>query len=263
MIALPPAAVAVLSRLVTVLVTVVVLLVTYALLTRFIERRVAPREGETVVSPRLHRLRTVSSLLTNVLRWVVAFVVVITVLRELGVDVQALVVSAGVLGLAVGFGAQSLVKDVITGMFLLFEGLIGLGDVVEVDGHEGTVEAIGLRVTKLRAFDGSLRVVPNGQLAAFTNRSRGWARAVVEVTLPREVPVDAALAVLTRVAEDWAGESGAALDPPQTQGIIRFSGAEPVLRVVAKIDSDKRLEAEYELRRRIKQAFDREQWPIG
>jgi moderate conductance mechanosensitive channel len=163
----------------------------------------------------------------------------------------------------VGFGAQSLVKDVITGMFLLFEGLIGIGDIVEVDGHQGTVEAIGLRVTKLRAFDGSLRVVPNGQLAAFTNRSRGWARAVVEVTLPREVPVDAALAVLKRVGEEWAHESGAALEPPQTQGIIRFSGAEPVLRLVAKIDSDKRLEAEYELRRRIKEAFDREQWPVG
>src|SRR4029077_10761658 len=166
----------------------------------------------------------------------------------------------GVLGLAVGFGAQSLVKDVITGMFLLFEGLIGLGDLVEVDGHEGTVEAIGLRVTKLREFDGSLRVVPNGQLAAFTNRSRGWARAVVEVTLPREVPVDAALAVLTRVAEEWARESGAALDPPQTQGSIRFSSAEPVLRVVAKIDADRRLEAEYELRRRIRAALDREHW---
>jgi small-conductance mechanosensitive channel len=259
--ALSPAAVGVLTRLATVLVTVAVLLLAYAILSRLIERRLAPREGELVVSPRLHRLRTVSSLLTNVLRWVVAFVVLVTVLRELGVDVQALVVSAGVLGLAFGFGAQSLVKDVITGIFLLFEGLIGVGDLVEVDSHQGTVEAIGLRVTKLRAFDGSLHVVPNGQLAAFTNRSRGWGRAVVDITLPREAPVDRALAVLKRVGEEWARETGAALEPPQTQGIIRFSGAEVVLRLVAKVDSDKRLETEYELRRRVKEAFDREHWP--
>jgi small conductance mechanosensitive channel len=259
-IALPPAAVALLSRLAAVLVTVAVLLVAYAVLTRLIERRLAPREGEPAVSPRLHRLRTVSSLLTNVLRWVMAFVVLVIVLRELGVDVQALVLSAGVLGLALGFGAQSLVKDVITGIFLLFEGLIGVGDVVEVDGHQGTVEAIGLRVTKLRAFDGSLRVVPNGQLAAFTNRSRGWARAVVEVTLPREVPVEPALAVLERVGEEWARESGAALEPPQTQGVIRWNGAEAVLRLMVKVDSDRRLDAEYELRRRVKDAFDREHW---
>lgn len=260
MIRLSPAVVEVLSRLFTVLITVIVLLVVYVVLTRLIERRLTGRAGDPALSPGLHRLRTVSSLLTNLLRWVVATVVILTVLREVGVDVQALVVSAGVLGLAIGFGAQSLVRDVITGMFLLFEGLIGVGDLVEVDGHQGTVEAIGLRVTKLREFDGSLRIVPNGSLSAFTNRSRGWARAVVEVTLPPDVPVDAALAVLERVAEEWARESGAALEPPRTQGIIRFTGAAPVLRLVAMVDPDKRLEAEYELRRRIRQAFDREQW---
>ena len=261
MSALPPAALALLSRLTAVLVTVAVLLVAYLVLARFIERRLSARAGEPALSPRLLRLRTVSSLVTNVFRWLIGFVIVVVVLRELGVDVQAVVVSAGVLGLAIGFGAQSLVKDVITGIFLLFEGLISVGDLVEVDGHHGAVEAIGLRVTKLRAFDGSLHVVPNGQLAAFTNRSRGWARAVVEVTLPREVPVEPALAVLERVGEEWARESGLALEPPQTHGIVRWSGAEVVLRLTAKVESDKRLEAEYELRRRVKQAFDREQWP--
>lgn len=263
MTALPPAALALLSRLTAVLVTIAVLFVAYAVLTRFIERRLAPRDGEPALSPRQLRLRTVSSLVTNVLRWLIGFVVVVVVLRELGVDVQAIVVSAGVLGLAIGFGAQSLVKDVITGIFLLFEGLIAVGDVIEVDSHQGAVEAIGLRVTKLRAFDGSLHVVPNGQLAAFTNRSRGWARAVVEVTLPRDVPVESALGVLKQAGEEWARESGAALEPPQTNGIIRFSGAEPVLRLTAKVESDKRLEAEYELRRRIKGAFEREKWPTA
>ncbi len=261
MTALPPAALAVLSRMTAVLVTIAVLLVAYVVLTRFIDRRLAGREGDPAASPRRLRLRTVSSLLTNVFRWLIGFVVLVVVLRELGVDVQALVVSAGVLGLALGFGAQSLVKDVITGVFLLFEGLISVGDLVEVDGHQGAVEAIGLRVTKLRAFDGSLHVVPNGQLAAFTNRSRGWARAVVEITLPQEVPVESALGVLKRAGAEWARETGVALEDPQTHGVVRFNGAEAVLRLTAKVDSDKRLEAEYELRRRVKQAFEREKWP--
>jgi small conductance mechanosensitive channel len=260
--ALPPAALALLSRLTAVLATIAVLLIAYVTLTRLIERRLA-REGEAGVSPRLLRLRTVSSLLSNVFRWVVGFVVLVVVLRELGVDVQALVVSAGVLGLALGFGAQSLVKDVITGVFLLFEGLIAVGDLVEVDSHQGAVEAIGLRVTKLRAFDGSLHVVPNGQLAAFTNRSRGWARAVVEIALPRQVPVESALDVLKRAGEEWARESGVALEAPQTHGIIRFNGAEAILRLTAKVESERRLDAEYELRRRVRQAFEREQWPAG
>jgi moderate conductance mechanosensitive channel len=259
--ALPPATLALLSRLTAVLVTIALLLIASAILNRVVARGLTPREDETAASARLLRLRTLSSLVNNVVRWVVGFVVLVVVLRELGVDVQALVVSAGVLGLAVGFGAQSLVRDVITGIFLLFEGLIAVGDVVELDAHQGTVEAIGLRVTKLRAFDGSLRVIPNGLLAAFTNRSRGWGRAVVEVTLPREVPVEAALEALKRAGEEWARQSGAALETPETQGIVRFSGTDAVLRLTAKVDSDRRLEAEYELRRRVRQVFEREKWP--
>jgi moderate conductance mechanosensitive channel len=259
--ALPPAVGVVLWHLAGALVTVAAVLVAYGLLTRLIDRQLAARAGDAAASARLFRLRTVSSLITNVLRWVAGFVILVVILRELGVDVGSLLVSAGVLGLAVGFGAQSLVKDLLTGIFLLFEGLIAVGDVVEVDGHQGTVEAIGLRVTRLREFDGSLRVVPNGLLAAFTNRSRDWGRAVVEVTLPREAPVERALAVLRQVGEEWARQSGAALEAPETQGIIRWSGSEPVVRLTAKVDADTRLDAEYELRRRVKDAFDREHWP--
>ena len=258
---LPPALAAALTRVAAILITGALLLLAYTVLTRLIERLLVPREEESATSPRLARLRTVSSLMTNLVRWVIGFVVLVVILRELGVDVQALLVSAGVVGLAFGFGAQSLIRDLITGIFLLFEGLIAVGDVVEVDGHQGTVEAIGLRVTKLRAVDGSLRVVPNGQLGAFSNLSRGWARAVVDVTLPREVPVEAALALLCRVGEEWARASGRALEPPQTQGIIKFSGAETVVRLMVKVEPAGRLETEYELRRAVKDAFDRESWP--
>ena len=134
-------------------------------------------------------MRTLSSLLVSVARWTVGFVVVVIALRELGVDVGAIVVSAGVLGIGIGLGAQSLIRDVITGVFLLFEDLIHVGDVVQIGAYTGTVESTGLRVATVRLDDGALRVVPNGQLTEFANYSLGGARAIVDVPVAREVPV--------------------------------------------------------------------------
>jgi len=255
---LEPALAALLARLVSVVLTAAALLIIYRLLLRVVERVARPREGEAPGSPRVVRSRTLASLLTNVARWMVAFVGLVIVLRELGIDVQALLVSAGVLGLAVGLGAQTLIKDVITGFFLLFEGLIAVGDVIEVGPHTGTVEGIGLRVTKLRMLDGAVRVVPNGQLTEFANYNRGWARAVVDVPIPYDADVGRALGLLERVGTAWAESSGGALDRPEAQGIIRFGGDELVLRLMVKVDPATRFATEMELRRRIKETFDRE-----
>lgn len=255
---LEPALAALVARLVSVVLTAAALLIIYRLILRVVDRVARPREGEPSGSPRVVRSRTLASLLTNVARWMVAFVGLVIVLRELGIDVQALLVSAGVLGLAVGLGAQTLIKDVITGFFLLFEGLIAVGDVVEVGSHTGTVEAVGLRVTKLRMLDGAVRVIPNGQLTEFANYNRGWARAVVDVPIPYDVDVGRALALLEQVGTTWAATSGGALDRPEAQGIIRFGGDDLLLRLLVKVDPATRFATEVELRRRIKEAFDRE-----
>jgi small-conductance mechanosensitive channel len=255
--ALPPELVEVIARALAVVVTVLLLLAAYRLVLGVIARIVAAEGGG---GPRAQRARTLGSLLTNVSRWVLGFVVLVVVLRDFGVDVQALVVSAGVLGLAIGLGAQSLIRDVITGVFLLFEGLVAIGDVIQVGGATGTVEEIGLRVTKVRMEDGGLRVIPHGQLGDFANYSRGWGRALVEVPVGRDVSVDRALEVIRAVAERWARDTGAALEPPEARGIMRWSGGEVVLRLTVKVDPARRLEAEAELRRRIKAAFDQERW---
>ena len=136
-------------------------------------------------------------------------------------------------------------------------------------GQTALRTALGLLVTsaakrawvpkKLRLQDGSLRIVPNGALTEFTNFSVGWGRAIVEVAVPRDVDVDRALALLRRVGEEWARETGAALDAPAVEGIMRFSGGDAVLRLAVRVDAARRLEAENDLRRRIKAAFDREQ----
>lgn len=216
--ALDPALAGLLARLVSITLTFGVFLIAYRLLLRLVARLLAAREGD--LESRSQRYRTVGPLLTNVVHWVIAFIALVIVLREFGIDVQAVLVSAGVVGLAVGLGAQTLIKDVITGFFLLFEGLIGVGDIVQIGTQTGTVEAIGLRVTRLRTSDGALHIIPNGQLTEFSNFNRGWARAVVDVALPHDIKVDRALAVLDRVGEEWALDTPAALARPETEGIV-------------------------------------------
>jgi len=238
--------------------TVVLAVVAYRLSGGVIDRLLRPLEGATDYPAKVQRARTLAPLMRNAALYTLSFVALVVILREVGVDMQALLVSAGVLGLAVGFGAQPLIKDVIAGFFILFEGLIGVGDVIEVGSHTGTVEAIGLRVTQVRMLNGALRVIPNGELTQFANYNRGWARAVVDVGVSYETDVRHALDVLEQTARQWARETGAALDTPQAQGIIRFSDSDLVLRVLVKVDASRRFDAEIELRRRIKEAFERE-----
>ncbi|HEY2996657.1 MAG TPA: mechanosensitive ion channel family protein [Methylomirabilota bacterium] len=246
-----------LARLAAVAVTAIVLLLAYRLVVRVIARVLRDRPGHEAA-----RLRTFASVLTSLTRWVVGFVAAAIVLRELGVDVLPVLVSAGVLGLAIGFGAQALIRDVITGFFMLFEGMIHVGDVVQVGTSTGTVESIGLRITTIRMDDGALRVIPNGQMTEFSSYSAGGGvRATVDVPVAREIPVERASAVLREVGEGWARESGAALDRPEVVGIMGFSGGDVIIRLGVRVAPERRLAAEAELRRRIKVAFDREHWP--
>ena len=247
------------ARLAVIALTGAALLLAYRLVLRVITRLLRDRPGHEAA-----RLRTLASLVTSLVRWVVGFVAAAIVLRELGVDVLPVLVSAGVLGLAIGFGAQALIRDVITGFFLLFEGLLHVGDVVQVGSATGTVESIGLRITTLRMDDGALRVIPNGQLTEFTSYSAGGVRATVDVPVSREVPLERALAVLREVGEAWARESGAALDPPRVAGIMGFSGSDVIIRLSVRVAPERRLATEAELRLRIKAVFDREHWaPFG
>ena len=248
-----------LARLLAVAVTTALLLLAYRLLLGLLDRIVQTRPLHETA-----RMRTLASLVTSLVRWAIGFVAIVIILRELGVDVLPIIVSAGVLGLAIGFGAQSLIRDVISGFFLLFEGLLHVGDVVQIGATTGTVESIGLRITTVRTEDGALRVVPNGQITEFANYSAGGVRAVVDVPVSRDVPIDQALAVLTEVATRWAGESGAALDRPAVPGIIGFSGGEVILRLTVLVEPQHRVAAETELRRRFKAAFDQHHWsPVG
>jgi small-conductance mechanosensitive channel len=198
-------------------------------------------------------------LLKNLLKYCTIFVAGVLVLRVLGVDPTPTIAGAGVVGLAVGFGAQTLVKDVISGFFLLFEGLIAVGDAISFGNSAGVVEEVGLRVTKYRTFTGELWVIPNGEIRAFGNSNRQWMRAVVVVGVAYEQDVSTAMHILDKVGKSWAAERcDIVLEAPQVQGILSFDESSITLRLAIKVKPSQQGTAELELRRRIKEAFDRE-----
>jgi small conductance mechanosensitive channel len=241
--------------------TVVLVLIGAALAARaipaLVRRALAPRPERRLLDET--RLRTVGPLLEGVLRYTIYFIALVMVLRAVGVDATAVLASAGVVGLAVGFGAQHLIRDVISGFFILAEGLIQAGDVITVDGHTGVVERISIRATQVRKYSGELWTIPNGQISVFGNMSRDYMRAIVEVPLSYRADADRAMAVMHRVADEWVRESGTApLAPPEVHSIAQFGDVRVALRLAVKLPPGTQVSAEQELRRRLKRAFERE-----
>jgi len=208
--------------------------------------------------PRRQRATTLGNLLQSMAEYVVWPIVAIMVLSEVGLDVGALLATAGVAGLAIGFGAQTLVKDVIGGIFLLFDDIIHVGDLVNIGSTTGTVEEIGVRLVKVRKFDGELVMIPAGEIRTFGNRSVNWARVVVPVGLSYDQDVDAVLPVINEVAQAWASENEDILleEAPQVQGLLDFGDSSVTARVVVQVTPGEQFAAERELRMRLKRAFD-------
>lgn len=246
------------AKLLTVVLAIAVGVLAYKIAASVINRLLRPLTGARDYDERLQRALTLGPLMRSVARYLIGFFVLVVILDALGIEVRALIVSAGVVGLALGLGAQSLIKDILMGFFLLFEGLIAVGDVVEVGPHVGVVESVGIRVTKIRKFSGEQRIIPNGELTQFGNYNRGFGRAIVEVGVTYDTDIPRALEVLEEVGRRWAADHPRlALEPPVAQGIIRFGESEVVLRLHVKVDSASRVDVEYELRRLVKEALDR------
>ena len=195
----------------------------------------------------------------NAIAYVLAFLTLVVVLTEIGVDVKAFLVSAGVLGLAVGLGAQTLIKDVISGFFILFEGLIRVDDMIEVGPHTGQVEAIGLRVTKMRMLNGALRVIPNGELTAVREPQQGLGagrrRRRRRVRDRRAARAGGHGAHRRRMGARDGTVARAAAGPGHHP--LRGFRPRPAARA-SRSRPTARFDAEVGLRRRIKEAFERE-----
>ena len=229
-----------------------------ARLIRVFRSRIAPRITNAEDARRADTLARVSRHLSDVVIVVIAGMLV---LSELGVSVAPILGAAGVVGLAFGFGAQSLVKDYVSGFFLLLENQVTRGDVVEIAGKSGEVEDVTLRYVQLRDYGGNVHFVPNGLITTVTNMSRGFAYAVIEVGVDRGAVLDKVYAALRTVAARLQAdpEFAASIEGPMDiSGVDRLDGMAVVVRSRLRVRSLEQWRVRWEFLQRLKEEFERQ-----
>jgi len=215
---------------------------------------------DSVLTAREQRGQTIAQLLRSV-GWVAILVTALLLTANVFIDITPILAGAGILGLAVSFGAQSLVKDVIAGFFILLENTMAVGDVVDVAGVAGSVERMTMRVVVLRDLRGVVHTVPNGQITVVSNRTRGWSRAVIEIGVAYQTDLDRALDVLRDEARRF-GQDPAWRDrldaEPEVSGVESLADSAVVIRTLIRTRPGKQWEAAREYRRRVKNRLDQE-----
>lgn len=208
----------------------------------------------------VQRARTMGTVLGNLITWSVSILAVTMVLSELGVAIGALIAGAGIVGAALGFGAQSLVRDLISGLFIVFEDQFGVGDSVDLGMATGVVETVGLRVTQVRDVEGVLWYVRNGEIIRVGNQSQGWSRVVLDVALPYEVDLAKAQAAITKAANEVASRKEFKADiigAPDVWGLQVLSGDSLVVRLVQQVRPAGQDNVARTLRLAVKDALDK------
>jgi small-conductance mechanosensitive channel len=235
------------------------------LLSRLLVRRMRRKlEGVENVTQEfdLRRSYTLTQALTYALRMVVWTVTLLLLLGEFGISLGPLLAGAGIVGVALGFGAQSLVRDFLSGFFILLENQFGVGDVIDISAPgglvSGTVEDLSLRTTSLRAFDGTLQVVPNGNIQFLGNKSKGWSRAIVDVNVASGEDLDHVREILDELFEELRQDKKIAellFSGPTTLGPEQLGDSKVAMRIVADTRPGKKPDLERELRKRILRRF--------
>jgi small-conductance mechanosensitive channel len=208
---------------------------------------------------RTQRAETIGAVVRSVVSIVIWSIAVLTILETLGINLGPLIAGAGIAGIALGFGAQSLVKDFLSGMFMLMEDQYGVGDVIDAGVATGTVEGVSLRTTRLRDVDGVVWHVPNGTILRVGNKSQQWSRAVVDVPVTFQADTSAATDVIRGVTEEvWHDPdfSSVIIAEPSVLGVESFEPGRIVIRVVVRTRPQEQWRVERELRKRIKVALD-------
>jgi small conductance mechanosensitive channel len=242
---------------------VVIAFITIKLLYRLIDKleaRIAARSGAFDSALETgRRLTTVRNLLKHLVFIAIWGIGAMIILRELGVDIGPIIAGAGIMGLAVSFGAQNLVRDIISGFFMIMEDQVRVGDVAVVNGTGGTVEEINFRTIVIRDIEGTVHVFPNGTVTQLANRSKGWARYVVDINVSYKEDPDRVANVLKRVGEELAKDplfGGFILDPIQILGVDNFGPNGYLIKSMIKTLPLKQWDVGRELRKRIKNKFE-------
>lgn len=216
-------------------------------------------ESAPLSERRQQRADTIGSVLKSSVSIAVFVLALLVILRELGIDVTALVAGTSILGVAIAFGAQNVIKDFLSGMFMILEDQYGVGDVIDVGPATGTVEAVGLRTTRLRDEAGTVWYVRNGEIARVGNQSQGFAQVVLDVPIDVSADLSAAsTAIATTAARmhadpDWAGSF---LGEPELSGVQELTREQTVIRLIAQVRPLQQWRVAAELRGRIRVALD-------
>jgi small-conductance mechanosensitive channel len=214
---------------------------------------------ETGSARRVQRAKTMGSLLKSIITGIVFAVVFTMVLSEVGVNIAPILASAGIVGVALGFGAQSLVKDFLSGIFMIVEDQYGVGDAVDLGEAVGTVEAVSLRVTRVRDVNGTVWYVRNGEIVRVGNQSQNWARSVLDITVDYGEDIAKVTRVLRDVAHDlWEDEdfTGVVIEEPEVWGVQDLTQEGVVVRVTLKTAPLEQWRVARTMRERIKARFD-------
>jgi moderate conductance mechanosensitive channel len=208
-----------------------------------------------------HRQRTLTmaSLLRSIVTFVVAVIAILTVMQIFDIPLGPLLASAGVGGVALGFGAQSLVKDFLSGIFMILEDQYGVGDVIDTGAATGTVEEVSLRVTRLRDGQGVVWYIRNGEIVRVGNKSQGWSTAVVDLPVAYSENLEKVIPLIRSVVHEM-GESPQwqekLLEEPQVVGVESMTGSVVTIRVLAKTAPEQQYGVSREIRERVKSVFD-------
>jgi small-conductance mechanosensitive channel len=208
----------------------------------------------------VQRARTLGIVLNAFAKWAIWIIVIIMVLTEFGVAVTPLIASVGILGAALGFGAQSLVKDMLNGLFMVFEDQLGIGDIVNLGQVTGVVERVGIRVTEVRDASGTLWFIRNGEVLQVGNFSKDWARIILDVPVPYTLDIDEAQDALLAAAKDFATQSEwrrKILEDPEMWGIESISHEALMVRLTIKVRAGEQFALRRALHRYVKSALDK------
>ena len=221
-------------------------------------RKRARGGGDDAEGRRRRRVATVIGLLSGVVIVIAWFVFILTLLKDLGVDITPIIASAGIVGIALGFGAQSIVRDSLSGLFIFIEGQYDVGDTVDLTTSagtvSGTVETLNLRTTSVRQYDGTLSTVPNGLIEVTNNRTRGWGRAVVDVPVALNEDPEWVRKVLEELVEELASQppfDAWLRQPPQVLGVTQLTNVAQVMRIAVETEPSHRVDVERLLRAKV------------
>jgi small conductance mechanosensitive channel len=232
-----------------------------ALRSRIVGLMMARRRGDETTFELEKRAATFGGIIRKTLGIAIWVVAVGMALREIGFDIAPILAGAGVVGLAVGFGAQNLVRDVITGLFMLVENQISVNDVVIINGTGGLVEEVNLRTTVLRSVDGTVHIFPNGAITSLSNMTHKYSYYVFDLGVAYKEDTDRVVSVLREIAEEMRQEDAyrsLILEPLDVLGVDKFADSAVVIKARIKTQPTKQWEVGREMNRRIKKRFDQE-----